>query len=80
MFVALNAAGDMNADLLPKWLRDAQRTAEGEGGVRKVISWRSPRLSSGGSNALPILIGPVSPGFSMCPFMEAFLRTCANLS
>jgi hypothetical protein len=53
MFVAVNCAEDMEAHMKPPWLRDAWFAARGDGGVRKVYSYRKPSLcteSSTGSD------------------------------
>jgi hypothetical protein len=62
MFVAVNCALDMEARLKPPWLALARETAEGRGGLRSVACWRSATQNYGGSNTLPILIGPAVEG------------------
>ncbi len=60
MFVGVNCALDFDDKRnLPPWLEDAQKLAEPDGGVRLATSWRNGSASQGGSNTLPILIGPL---------------------
>ena len=59
-FVGVNCA--LNFDdkrNLPPWLEDAQKLAEPDGGVRLATSWHNGSAPQGGSNTLPILIGPL---------------------
>ena len=62
MFVAVNCALDMDDRLKPKWLPRACEAAEDRGGLRAVTCWRSATQNYGGSNTLPILIGPAVHG------------------
>ena len=60
MFVGVNCAFNFDDKRnLPPWLEGAQKRAEPDGGVRLAISWRNGSAPQGGSNTLPILIGPL---------------------
>lgn len=62
IFVAINL--DVNFPVRPTWLDDAASCAATRGGLRKVTVHRSTsqaNLERGGSNSLPILLGPVPP-------------------
>ena len=62
MFVAVNCAGDMDSAQVPRWLPAAKVLAESRGGLREAICWRNAKLPRGGSNTLPILMGPLPTG------------------
>lgn len=62
MFVAINCALDFPEDQKPPWLDAANAAAEADGGLRKATSWRSATQKDGGSNVMPILIGPAVDG------------------
>ena len=46
----------------PPWLWYAAQVAEEHGGLRQAACWRSATQGYGGSNTLPILIGPAVDG------------------
>jgi hypothetical protein len=62
MFVAVNCAEDIDSEQAPSWLPAAKDLAQDHGGLREAICWRNAKLARGGSNTLPILMGPLPEG------------------
>jgi len=70
MFVAVNCALDMEEDAKPSWIETARKLADNDGGLRKAVSWRNAFQPQGGSNTLPILIGPAVAQVGVAPLQK----------
>ena len=82
MFVAVNCALDMEEGAKPPWIQTAKELADNDGGLRKAVVWRNATQRPGGSNTLPILIGPVVAQVGDAPLQrygwakKAKIHTC----